>query len=133
MKSSNAKLNLILKVTAIYAVLMLGILVISLWFAFKSHSTKEVVNKEVFIQTEYVYVVKDEQKETESERTDKEKVYAVREHMGKIGIFDKDGMLINVLDVYVKTLPEADKRMLEEGFEIVGEKQLNAIIEDYDG
>lgn len=133
MKSSNEKINLILKITAIYAILMIVILVVSLWFVFNSRDTNEVVIEESSIQTEYVYVVKDEIKDTETETTEKEKIYLVREHMNKIGIFDESGTLIKVLEVYVKILPEADKRMLEEGFEIVGEKQLNAIIEDYDG
>lgn len=133
MKSSNVKINVILKITAIYAVLMLAILVISLLFAFNSRKTSEVINEEIFIQTEYVYVVKDEPKETDTEADDTEKVYIVREHMGRIGIFDEDGTLIKDLEVYVKTLPEADKRMLKEGFEVMGDKQLNAIIEDYDG
>lgn len=133
MKSSNEKINLILKITAIYAILMIVILVVSLWFVFNSRDTNEVVIEESSIQTEYVYVVKDEIKDTETETTEKEKIYLVREHMNKIGIFDESGTLIKVLEVYVKTLPEADKRMLDEGFEIMGEKQLNAIIEDYDG
>ncbi len=133
MKSANNKINLILKITVIYAILMIAILVISLWFVFNSRDINEVIIEESSIQTEYVYVVKDEIKEPETETADKEKIYIVREHMDKIGIFDESGTLIKVLEVYVKTLPEADKRMLEEGFEIVGEKQLNAIIEDYDG
>lgn len=133
MKSSNEKINLILKITAIYAILMIVILVVSLWFVFNSRDTNEVVIEESSIQTEYVYVVKDEIKDTETETTEKEKIYLVREHMNKIGIFDESGTLIKVLEVYVKILPEADKRMLDEGFEVIGEKQLNAIIEDYDG
>lgn len=133
MKSANNKINLILKITAIYAILMIAILVISLWFVFNSRDINEVIIEESSIQTEYVYVVKDEIKEPETETADKEKIYIVREHMDKIGIFDESGTLIKVLEVYVKTLPEADKRMLEEGFEVVGKKQLNAIIEDYDG
>ncbi|MBE6535902.1 MAG: hypothetical protein E7677_04695 [Ruminococcaceae bacterium] len=133
MKSANNKINLILKITAIYAILMIAILVISLWFVFNSRDINEVIIEESSMQTEYVYVVKDEIKEPETETADKEKIYIVREHMDKIGIFDESGTLIKVLEVYVKTLPEADKRMLEEGFEVVGKKQLNAIIEDYDG
>ena len=125
--------KLILKITAIYAILMIVILVVSLWFVFNSRDTNEVVIEESSIQTEYVYVVKDEIKDTETETTEKEKIYLVREHMNKIGIFDESGTLIKVLEVYVKILPEADKRMLDEGFEVIGEKQLNAIIEDYDG
>ena len=134
MKSSNCnKINFVLKITAVYAVLMLAMLVISLWISFNYSNTNELVTEEIFIQTEYVYVVKDEPQGTETEAQNTEKIYTVREYMDKIGIFDENGTLINVLEVYVKTLPEADKRMLSEGFQVVGIKQLNAIIEDYDG
>ena len=134
MKSSNCnKINFVLKITAIYAILMLAILVISLWLTFHSSNTDEIVTEEKLIQTEYVYVVKDEPQESDTEASDTEKIYTVHEYMGKIGIFDENGTLIKVLEVYVKTLPEADKRILEEGFQVVGIKQLNAIIEDYDG
>lgn len=134
MKSSNCnKINFVLKITAIYAILMLAILVISLWIAFNYSNTNELVTEEIFIQTEYVYVVKDEPQESDTEAPHAEKIYTVHEYMGKIGIFDENGTLIKVLEVYVKTLPEADKRMLSEGFQVVGIKQLNAIIEDYDG
>ena len=134
MKSSNGKtINLVLKITAIYAVIMLAILVISLWIIFNSFDRTEIINEEKLIETEYVYVVKDEPQDTETEAHNAEKVYTVCEHMEKIGIFDENGTLIMVLEVYVKTLPEADKRILQEGFQVIGTKQLNAIIEDYDG
>ena len=51
--------------------------------------------------------------------------------MDKIGVFSEDGSLVMVIDVYVKTLPEADKRLLGEGFEVVGRSALNAVVEDY--
>ena len=51
--------------------------------------------------------------------------------MGRIGIFSSDGTLIEMIDVYVKTLPIADRSLLEEGFEVVGKQRLYSIIEDY--
>ena len=133
MKSASKRINLILKITAIYAVAMLTILILSLSLAFNYSALTESTTVERYIETEYVYVVKDEIKDTEPQETDTDKIYTVREHMGRIGIFDESGALVRVLEVYVRTLPEADKRMLKEGFEVVGTKQLNAIIEDYDG
>lgn len=133
MKSASKRINLILKITAIYAVAMLTILILSLSLAFNYSAPTESTTVERYIETEYVYVVKDEIKDTEPQETDTDKIYTVREHMGMIGIFDESGALVRVLEVYVRTLPEADKRMLKEGFEVVGTKQLNAIIEDYDG
>ena len=66
------------------------------------------------------------------EEDDQEK-YLVKEHMKMIGIFLPDGKLHKVLEVYVETLPEADRRLLEEGFEIIGKTKLNSISEDYTG
>ena len=133
MKRSNGnKVNSVLKLTVIYAVLMLIILVASLFFAFRSADKGEAVTVEKHVQTEYVYIVKDELQEDATE-TSGVKLYTVREHMGKIGVFEEDGTLYKVIDVYVKNLPEADKRLLGEGFWVEGDKELNAVIEDYDG
>lgn len=133
MKSASKRINFILKITAIYAVVMLTILIVSLEIAYNYSPTSEFETVEKYIETEYIYVVKDETKDTETKDLDTDKIYTVREHMGRIGIFDESGALVRVLEVYVRTLPEADKRMLTEGFDVVGIKQLNAIIEDYDG
>ena len=57
--------------------------------------------------------------------------WIVKEYEGRIGIFQKNGTLIHVVDTYVKTLPKADQALLGEGFEIQTKAELNAIIEDY--
>ena len=50
MKSSNCnKINFVLKITAVYAVLMLAMLVISLWISFNYSNTNELVTEEIFI------------------------------------------------------------------------------------
>ena len=58
-------------------------------------------------------------------------IYTVKEYCGKIGIFvqGKDAPSA-VLDVYVFTLPEADRKMLNEGFD-VSEAEIYSVIEDY--
>lgn len=81
--------------------------------------------------SEYAYVTPDNTPITESSAETEDIVYTVKSYMGKIGIFTPDGKLFDLLEVYVKTLPEADIRLLEEGFEVVGRSQLNSIIEDY--
>lgn len=80
---------------------------------------------------EYVYVTPDAKPSPESSAESEEIVYTVKSYMDKIGIFTADGKLVEVLEVYVKTLPEADIRLLEEGFVVVGRAELNSIIEDY--
>ena len=84
--------------------------------------------------TEYIYVAPDPRR-PQSSVTDagSEEIYTIREHNGKIGIFYSNGTLKEVLEVYIKSLPEADRHLLREGFEVIGEKQLNGIIEDYTG
>lgn len=71
--------------------------------------------------------------ETESETQTSETEYTVKSYEGKIGIFTDNGTLIRVIDVYIKTLPKADRTLLEKGFVVLGETELYAIIEDYTG
>jgi hypothetical protein len=68
-----------------------------------------------------------------SETTDPETSYIVKNHKGKIGIFGGNGDLIQIIDVYIKTLPIADREMLEEGINIKNVDELRDIIEDYTG
>ncbi|MBR3639757.1 MAG: hypothetical protein IKN50_04040 [Clostridia bacterium] len=62
-----------------------------------------------------------------------EPLYTVKEYLERIGIFKegKDKPDI-VLDVYVFTLPDADRTMLKEGF-IISKDVLMSTIEDYTG
>ena len=134
-RNSNVKIKY-LRIFCIYAVIMF--LLVVLGMAVVGRRTETYTPNQdppqSSTQTEYIYVTLGE-----SEQPDKETdpptvtVYTVREHMGKIGVFSDDGTLIRVIDVYVKTLPESDRRMLKEGFEVIGKTQLNKIVEDYDG
>ena len=134
MKKTSERI-IILRVMAVYAVAMLGLLLTALLLRIPSkESTPEKVIQTV-VEKEYVYLTKEDADTQYNEGTDtspsQDETYTVREYFGRIGIFKSDGALMRVLEVYVKTLPEADKRLLGEGFEIVGKKQLNSIIEDY--
>lgn len=83
-------------------------------------------------KTETIYVSEEiETPPVEIPNTPAKHGWIVKEHMGKIGIFSKDGTLLQILDTYVKTLPKADQSLLGEGLEIATEAELNAIIEDY--
>lgn len=123
-----------LRFTSLYALLILVALIFFLANNKKNPPvTGEPSDTEEGTDTssEYVYVTPDETPTTESSAETEEVVYTVKSYMGKIGVFSADGKLIQVLEVYVKTLPEADIRLLEEGFTIVGQAELNSIIEDY--
>ena len=121
-----------LRIMSLYALVVL-FAVISFVFLKPKKQAYSVENTELSettdTQPEYVYVSPDIKPDTDTQ-TEEER-YTVKSYMGKIGIFTSDGKLAEVIEVYVKTLPEADKRLLEEGFEIVGRSQLNSIIEDY--
>jgi hypothetical protein len=81
-------------------------------------------------QTEYVYVYSSKEVSDVTQPVD-EDGWIVKEYSGKIGIFKKDGTLTDVIDTYVKTLPESDRASLLEGIEIETQEQLRQIIQDY--
>lgn len=96
-----------------------------------SKSEKEVETlTETVIQTEYVYVWADIPA-TEAQTTVDNRVWIVKEYNDVIGVFSEIGELEQVIDVYVKTLPEADRNLLREGIRVTSERQLRALIEDY--
>lgn len=59
--------------------------------------------------------------------------WVIRSYEDRIGVFDLNGELEFVADVYIMTLPEADRKLLEQGIYVHGEHQLTAIMEDYTG
>ena len=64
-------------------------------------------------------------------RTD---VYTLREYRGKIGIFEEGKSTpLQVLDVYVFTLPEADRASLRTGIRVISDDALRSLIEDFTG
>ncbi|MBO5938573.1 MAG: hypothetical protein J6Q82_03635 [Clostridia bacterium] len=95
--------------------------------------SKEMQPKE---ETKEIYVYlpqEDSSSETESESKEEERLqeYLVKEYRGQIGVFSMDGTLLEILDTYVKTLPEADRALLGEGISVKTKAELNALIEDY--
>lgn len=118
-------------VMAVYACVMLLICLLAL-FAASSRGGKTTVQTVTQTEKEYIYVTVSAEVSGE-DRPDINTKMTVRSYNGVIGVFDEDGRLIEVIDVYVKTLPETDRRLLEEGFTINSMKQLASIIEDYTG
>ncbi len=66
----------------------------------------------------------------EASRSD---AWIVRAHDERIGVFALDGKLECVLDVYLITLPQADRELLQKGIYISGKDRLTALVEDYTG
>ena len=65
--------------------------------------------------------------------TEQEIYFTVKNYEWKIGVFNSEGKLMKTIEVYVKTLPKADRDMLEEGIEVKSGKELDNLIEDYTG
>ncbi len=125
-----------LRLMTVYAIISLIFLIYAIGFSDKQKSIfeEQTQEKEITAKTEYVYVAPDSKENTDiiTESIDEE-IYNVREYNDRIGIFYQDGTLKEIIEVYIKSLPEADRHLLREGIEVVGKKQLNSIIEDYTG
>lgn len=115
---------------ALYSVVMLGILIGTVGYLLGLLYRSVSAPRETEIEVVYVPV---EQKQTEAPVQDSETEvgWTVREYHGRIGIFRRDGTLIQVLDTDVKTLPKADQALLGEGIMIDSRSALNAVVEDY--
>ena len=59
--------------------------------------------------------------------------WIVRAHGEQIGVFDLNGELEYVVDVYLITLPDADQKLLRDGIYVFGQERLTALMEDYTG
>ncbi|MBQ2676181.1 MAG: hypothetical protein IJF54_02110 [Clostridia bacterium] len=61
-------------------------------------------------------------------------LYLMKESDGKIAIYKYNtNVPFQVLDVYVDSLPEADRELLKQGINADSKEQLSRLIEDYDG
>ena len=58
--------------------------------------------------------------------------YTMAEYKGKIAVFkNNDSVPMDVFDVYVSTLPQHDRTLLENGIHIETSEELQKLIEDY--
>lgn len=55
--------------------------------------------------------------------------YVVADHNGRVAVF-MDGRLIKSTDTPTASLPKADRVRLEQGIEVLSEKELKLILED---
>ena len=81
-------------------------------------------------ETEYVYIYVKSDTESET-NTNSNTVWIVKEYNERIGIYDSNGILLDVIETYVKTLPTTEQQLLKEGIEVSSEKELYSVIEDY--
>lgn len=60
--------------------------------------------------------------------------YTVRDYNGRIGVFVNDSEIpSSTLDVFVNSLPVADRNDLEKGITVYSQQELSRLIEDLDG
>ena len=117
-------------ITVLYLLAMLAICTYTVT-SVKSIGEENASTDSSSASVEYVYVTVPYPSETTEKDSVDEEYWRICEYEGKVGVFLSDGTLYEVLDVYVKTLPEADRRMLGEGIIIKNEGDLISIIEDY--
>ena len=64
----------------------------------------------------------------------REVMYVMKTHNNAVGVFrpTEDTPLYTLKDVHVKSLPEYDQNLLNTGIKVYSERELQALIEDYD-
>ena len=113
------------------SILMLAILCVSLHSASKRTPIIDEEPSQTF-STVYVYVTPETSVETIVE-SESEDGWIIREYDEIIGIFTLDGVLLNTIPTYTKTLPIADRDLLREGIAVTNREDLLSVIEDYGG
>jgi hypothetical protein len=66
----------------------------------------------------------------DSEATDAE--YFLSEYQGVIGVFDNSGNLLRTINVFVMTLPEAERVSLEIGIPVFSWEELDSLLEQFE-
>lgn len=86
-------------------------------------------SKEEFKHTENEVICISESKHTDF---DNNAIYRLYECGGKIGVFDaKSEIIIDVLDIFVYSLPRNDRESLKKGIDIYSFDELSKIIDDF--
>ncbi len=125
-----------------YVIFMVGVLVFALYLLKDSTNNDSFDNDiDVYVseeaETKIIYVPIYSEGTSEIEETDvpsqEIKYFTVKSYGEKIAIFNEDETLIKVIEVYTKTLPKADRDLLEKGIVVFSDQELRSIIEDYTG
>ena len=135
-KKTDMNKNLFPLFTLILSVNFLAVIIYTcVFFQLKFESISNDT-PEIITVTEYIYIDKEDDDtsiSTGNDNIDKES-FLIKEHSGQIGIFSlKTGEILYVIERYTKTLPETDRRLLQEGFVVIGISGIYSVIEDYTG
>ncbi len=125
-----------------YVIVMVSVLVFSVYLL-KDSSNSEPLNNDLNVyatdeaETKIIYVPIYSEVTSNTEETDppsqKIKYFTVKSYGEKIGVFNEEEKLVSVIEVYTKTLPKADRDLLEKGIVVFSEVELRGVIEDYTG
>ena len=138
MKSENRSIIIL----CLYVIVMIAILLFSLYLLKDSEKNKVqkndlnvYVSEEIETKIVYVPIHTEITESTEEISTAEVKIefFTVKSYGEKIGIFNEKDVLVNVIEVYTKTLPKADRDLLEKGIVVFDDAELRSIIEDYTG
>lgn len=58
--------------------------------------------------------------------------YVLKEHEGRVAVFDTNENLIEETSIYINSLPELDKALLKSGIDLDSETELKKALEDYE-
>lgn len=108
--------------------LVLGAVTLILFFNLnKQVDELRVDSKEIELKVAKITELNDE---TASDET---VTFILKNYNGVIGVFDQSGILTDIIDVDIKSLPEQDRTMLEAGIWARSRQELASLIEDYTG
>lgn len=128
MKKEKGGLGATVLIYSLSMLLMMAVALLGLWR--KMPRETPTVNEKVKETERYIYVNLEPTQEDEAQ-PEAEHVWIVKEHERRVGVFSENGVLLELLEIYTNTLPEADRRMLREGITVTTRSDLYALIEDY--
>lgn len=126
-------------------VLIVGIILFYMWR--ENRTSKNIVNNETEISSEYVRddclnewedYAKTLQEEIEASKTlnEENRHYILKEKDGNICVYyineKKEEILYKVTDISIEYLSEDDVKSLKEGIDVYGLQNLNQLIEDFE-
>lgn len=130
-------------------ILIAGIEIFSITKKNQSENTNNIVKNETEVSAskyvkdecinewkDYSETVQNEIQETSENLNDENRHYIIREKDDSINIYyineNKEEILYRVTDISIKYLGENDISQLKEGIEVVGTKELNQVLEDFE-
>ena len=114
----------------IFSIFLLGLLIISAIIICYFLLSDKILNDNEVIDDENIPTFDENINEPQDDTTHEEIQYMLKEYNGKIGVYENNA-LVYTIDTYVFTLPEIDKRLLNDGIKVFSKMELYELIEEY--